>query len=79
MNKRVYDAIKNGRADNNINFSDFQNLIIDLGFIYKRQDGSHKIYRHKIYNAIMIIQADGNKAKGYQVRQLKKLIEMYNL
>jgi predicted RNA binding protein YcfA (HicA-like mRNA interferase family) len=79
MNTKAYDAVKNGIADNNINFTDFQNLIIDLGFEYQRQEGSHIIYRHKEHKVKMNIQRDGNKAKGYQVRQLRKIITTYGL
>jgi len=31
MNKKIYDSVMDGKHDNNISFSDFQNLIIDLG------------------------------------------------
>ena len=79
MNKKVYNAVVSGRADNNISFADFQNLIVDLGFKYQRQEGSHKTYRHMDYRVNMNIQPDGNKAKGYQVRQLRSLIKKYSL
>jgi predicted RNA binding protein YcfA (HicA-like mRNA interferase family) len=79
MDIKVYNAVKNGNADNNISFADFQNLIIDLGFEYQRQDGSHIIYRHKEHKVIMNIQRDGSKAKDYQVRQLRNIIKKYGL
>ncbi|MDR0220320.1 MAG: type II toxin-antitoxin system HicA family toxin [Lachnospiraceae bacterium] len=79
MNTKVYDAVKSGTADNNISFTDFQNLIVDLGFEYQRQEGSHMIYRHKKHRVIMNIQRDGNKAKDYQVRQLRNIIKKYSL
>ena len=79
MNKKVYNAVKSGRADDNINFSDFRNLIVDLGFECQRQEGSHRMYRHMIYREKMNIQQDGNKAKGYQVRQLRKIMKKYNM
>jgi predicted RNA binding protein YcfA (HicA-like mRNA interferase family) len=79
MNESVYNAVKNGRSDNNINFADFQNLIVDLGFIFMRQVGSHRTYRHPKCKVKMNIQPDGNKAKGYQVKQLRILINQYGL
>ena len=79
MNRKVYDAVLNGKSDNNIKFTDFQNLIVDLGFQFERQEGSHRTYRHPIYRVNMNIQPDGNKAKGYQVRQLRSIINMYGL
>ena len=79
MKCKVYDAVVNGQSNNNINFNDFQNLIIDLGFEFKRQNGSHVIYFHNGINKFMNIQPDGNKAKGYQVRQLRDIINEYGL
>ena len=79
MGFNSYNAIVSGRADNNIKFSDFQNLIIDLGFEFQRQEGSHRIYRHPIHRISMNIQSDGSKAKGYQVRQLRTIIKKYGL
>ena len=42
MNQKIYNDVISGKADNNINFNDFCNLIIDLGFSFKGQKGSHK-------------------------------------
>ena len=79
MKCKVYNAVMSGQADNNISYADFQNLVVDLGFEYQRQDGSHRIYRHHVYGVKMNIQPDGNKAKGYQVKQLRALIRKYSL
>lgn len=79
MNNNVYNAVLSGRTDNNIRYADFQNLIVDLGFVFQRQEGSHRIYRHLVYNVKMNIQPDGSKAKGYQVKQLRTLIKKYGL
>ena len=79
MNTKVYNAVVSGTSDNNIKYADFQNLIVDLGFQFKRQEGSHRTYRHPFYRVNMNIQPDGNKAKGYQVRQLRGIINMYDL
>ena len=79
MNKKIYNAVASGRSDNNINYSDFQNLIIDLGFEFKRQNGSHAVYYHAGINRFMNIQPIGSKAKGYQVRQLRGIITAHGL
>ncbi len=71
----TYDKVISGKSDNNIRFADFRNLIIDLGFDLIRQNGSHIQYYHKEINAFMNIQKDGSKAKGYEVRQLRKIIK----
>jgi len=74
MNIKVYDAVISGLSDNNIKYADFQNLLIDLGFEFRRQKGSHMMYYNKEINAFMNIQKDGNKAKAYQVEQLRNII-----
>ena len=57
MNKKVYDTVVNGRADNSIDFSDFQNLIVDLGFKYRRHEGSHIMYHHSDIKENMNVQS----------------------
>ena len=79
MNKKVYNDVMSGKSDNNIIFNDFRNLIIDLGFIFIRQNGSHIQYYHSNINERMTIQNDKSKAKGYQVRQLRNIIVKHNL
>ena len=79
MNKKVYESVVSGHADYSIDFSDLQNLILDLGFTYRRQKGSHIMYYHKGANAFMNIQRDGAKAKGYEVRQLREIINKHGL
>ena len=79
MNKKIYESVISGKADNNIKYTDFQNLIIDLGFEFKRQKGSHKIYFHNGIKEFMNIQSDGNKAKDYQVKQLRNIVLEHNL
>jgi len=79
MNKKVYESVKSGRSDNNIKYTDFQNLIIDLDFVFERQRGSHAVYYHEGINEFVNIQPDGNKAKAYQVRQLRGIIISHGL
>ena len=79
MNTRVYKAVISGKADNNISYNDFQNLIIDLGFVFRRKRGSHSMYYHNGINAFINVQKDGSKAKAYQVEQLRNLILKYGL
>ena len=79
MDTKIYNAVKSGQADNSINFSDFQNLIVDLGFIFRRQHGSHMIYSNNKINEYMNIQDNAGKAKDYQVKQLRKIIKKHGL
>ena len=79
MANSTYDIIMSGKSDNNIRYADFQNLILSLGFVFKRQSGSHTMYYHEGIKERLNIQKDGAKAKGYQVRQLRDIIVRYNL
>jgi predicted RNA binding protein YcfA (HicA-like mRNA interferase family) len=79
MNRKIYQAVVGGKADNNIRYEDFQRLLLDLGFVNQRQQGSHTIYKNTAIHEKMNIQADGSKAKGYQVRQLRDIIKTHNL
>ena len=67
-----------GNSDNNIGFSELCNLIENLGFI-ARVKGSHHIYYHNDLPEIINLQPKGNKAKAYQVKQLRELILKYKL
>lgn len=75
----MYNAVISGKSDNNVHFTDFQKLIIDLGFDFKRQRSSHTMYYHDGINEFMNIQRDGSKAKAYQVEQLRKIILKHDL
>lgn len=79
MNKKTYHDVMSGKSDNNIHFNDFRNLIVALGFDFIRQNGSHIQYFHRGLNVFMNIQNDGSKAKGYEVRQLRKMITEHGL
>jgi len=79
MDKKVYDAVMSGQSDNNIKYTDLQNLLIGLGFEFKRQKSSHTMYYNSSINEFMNIQKDGVKAKAYQVRQLRDIIIEHNL
>ena len=77
--KNVYDMVMSGKSDNNIRFADFRKLIVNLGFVFKGQKGSHMSFYHNEINERMTIQKDGSKAKDYQVKQLRRIIEKYHL
>ena len=79
MNQKTYNDVISGKSDNNINFSDFCNLIVDLGFSFKGQKGSHKSYYHNGINERMTVQNVNSKAKGSQVRQLRNIINKHGL
>ena len=64
----------------NIRFGDLQVLLEGLGFRLKRISGSHHVYRHSKIPQSVSVQPDNNQqAKPYQLRQLVKLIDEFEL
>ena len=75
---RLLEQILNGRADSNVHFSELCNLLKAFGF-NERIKGSHHIYSKAGVEEIINIQPNGNKAKPYQVKQVRGLILKYQL
>ena len=76
-NKLLLTLLK-GTSDNNIAFQDLQTLLKHFGFD-ERIKGSHHIFRRADVLEMINLQRDGNKAKAYQVRQIRKIIIKYRL
>jgi len=64
---------------NNISFADIVRLIEAFGFKLSRTSGSHHIFTHSSICELLNIQEVKGEAKPYQIRQLLKLVERYNL
>ncbi|MEK7475739.1 MAG: type II toxin-antitoxin system HicA family toxin [Candidatus Coatesbacteria bacterium] len=60
-------------------FADFCNLVEGFGFRSARQDGSHHIYAHPQVRELVNLQEVDGEAKPYQIRQVLRLVERYNL
>ena len=76
--KRILELILLGRSDSNIDFNDVRRLLATLGFD-ERIRGSHHIYSKTGVVEIINIQPKGNKAKPYQVKQIRNIILNYRL
>ncbi len=63
----------------NIRFAEFVALLEGFGFSLQRITGSHHIYAHPQIARPFPIQDVKGKAKPYQVEQLLKLVEEFNL
>ncbi len=63
----------------NIRFNQLCNIAEEFGFKFQGGRGSHRIYSRKGIKEILNFQNVHGKAKPYQVRQLIKVIEQYNL
>lgn len=75
---KILQEIMSGTKDKNIRFSDLQKLLETLGF-QCRIKGDHFIYYKNGVDEIINIQPDGNKAKPYQVKQIRNLILKYQM
>lgn len=67
-----------GVSDANIVFSDLITLLRFLGF-EERIRGSHHIFTKDDIEEILNIQPCGNKAKPYQVKQVRAILLKYKL
>ncbi len=76
--ENVLAVILRGASDNNISFSDLSYILKSLDFEL-RIKGDHFIHTHPLMIEIVNIQPLGNKAKAYQVKQVRNLILKYKL
>jgi predicted RNA binding protein YcfA (HicA-like mRNA interferase family) len=76
--KKLLFKLSKGEIQN-VAFSDLTNLVEGFGFNLDRISGSHHIYSHTGIPELINLQNVKGKAKPYQIWQLLKLIERYNL
>lgn len=70
--------ILNGQSDANISFDALCQLLLYLGF-EERIRSSHHIFRKSGVEEKLNLQREGNKAKVYQVRQVRNVLLKYKL
>jgi len=70
--------ILRGGSDANISFVDLRELLLHLGF-EERVRGSHHIFVSSGIDELINVQRSGNKAKPYQVRQVRAVITRHGL
>ncbi len=75
---KTLDRVLSGTSDASISFGDLRNLLRRLGF-EERVRGSHHIFWKNGVEEILNLQPKGNKAKPYQVRQIRNVILKYKL
>jgi predicted RNA binding protein YcfA (HicA-like mRNA interferase family) len=90
MGRTVVDVLEQARrSPTNVRFTDLCRLVEAIGYLLRRQKGSHRIFANAGRPDLPIVnlQSDGAKAKAkakaktktYQVRQVVRLIEEYQL
>lgn len=76
--EKLLFSILSGTHDRNISFSELQTVLDRLGF-QCRVKGDHFIYTKDGVEEIINIQPIGNRAKPYQVKQVRNLVLKYQL
>jgi predicted RNA binding protein YcfA (HicA-like mRNA interferase family) len=66
-------------AVTNVAFGDLCGLAEGLGFELRRVSGSHHVFTHPSIPQLINLQSVQGQAKPYQVRQLMRLVERYDL
>ena len=75
--KLVFQILR-GVSDANIEFDDLCHLLKHLGFDVRIR-GSHHIFRKNGVAEKINLQRQGPKAKSYQVKQIRAIIQKYRL
>ena len=70
--------ILRGTSDANVPFNDLRQMLTNMGF-EERIRGSHYMFRRAGIVEKINLQREGNKAKVYQVRQVRAVILKYKL
>lgn len=76
--KKLFLKILSGKSDANIKFDELMDLLKNMGF-EMRIKGSHHIFRKEGVREKINLQKAGNKAKPYQVKQVRNVIVRYRL
>ncbi len=77
--EKLVMKLLSGVSDNNFSFEELRLILLNMGFIEKMGAGSHRIFYKGNISEIVNIQPDGNKAKPYQIRQVRAIILKYKL
>ena len=75
---KLLEMILCGTSDANINFDELRGLLLRLGFEQRIRGGHHLFTKAGVTEKINL-QRDGDKAKPYQIRQIRNIIIQYKL
>jgi len=76
--RKLLKRLAEGRF-RNVRFADLLNLAQGFGFRLERVSGSHHILAHPDLPEMLNLQEVRGEAKPYQIRQLLRLVERYNM
>lgn len=72
--EKLLDRLRDPKRDNGWNFAELCQLLQNIGF-EMRQSASHHFFRKTGIAEVINLQPHGNEAKGYQVRQARKVLQ----
>lgn len=75
--KLLFQVLR-GSADANISFEDLRGLLVKLGFEERVRSSHHMFRKAGVFEKINL-QREGNKAKVYQVKQVRTVLLKYKL
>lgn len=75
---KTYERVISGLSDNNIRFTELVTLLEKFGFNL-RIKGDHFIFYKRGVEEIINIQPIRDKAKPYQIKQIRNIIFKYKL
>ena len=75
---KLIDRLLRGTSDADIRFQDLVAVLSHLGFD-ERIKGDHHIFTKTGVEEILNLQPRGDKAKPYQVKQVRKVLTAYGL
>ncbi|MCY7374918.1 MAG: type II toxin-antitoxin system HicA family toxin [Pyrinomonadaceae bacterium] len=76
--EKLFAQILSGKSDANVRFEELRQLLLNLGF-EERIKGSHHSFRKAGIEEKPNLQRDDDKAKTYQVRQVRNILQKYRL
>lgn len=76
--EKLLTQILSGSSDTNVGFDALRALLAHLGF-EERTRGSHHMFRRTGVRTLINLQRDGDKAKVYQVRQVRAVLMEYGI
>lgn len=78
--EKVLQKVLRGTSDGNLGFEELCDLLRRLNFQERQRGGSHRIFTRDGIAEILNLQSrGGDRAKPYQVRQVRQIILKYRL
>ena len=77
--EKLISRILSGTSDKNVDFNDLTKILESFNFSSRIKGGHHIYYKEGIEEIINIQPLSNNKAKPFQVKQIRLLILKYKL